>query len=58
MSEFLDARWQHILFRSYQHTSLVVQAIILATVIALALAVLVTNAGPWHRWPTPCPRSV
>ncbi|MGP5642902.1 putative sulfate exporter family transporter [Corynebacterium variabile] len=46
MSEFLDARWQDILFRSYQHTSLVVQAIILATVIALALAVLVTNYRP------------
>ncbi len=46
MSKFLDARWQDILFRSYQHTSLVVQAIILATVIALALAVLVTNYRP------------
>ncbi|MFZ2272572.1 putative sulfate exporter family transporter [Corynebacterium variabile] len=46
MGEFLDARWQDILFRSYQHTSLVVQAIILATVIALALAVLVTNYRP------------
>jgi len=46
VGEFLDARWQDILFRSYQHTSLVVQAIILATVIALALAVLVTNYRP------------
>jgi len=46
VGEFLDARWQGILFRSYQHTSLVVQAIILATVIALALAVLVTNYRP------------
>lgn len=46
MTEFLDSRWQDILFRSYQHTSLVIQAVILATVIALALAVLVTTWRP------------
>lgn len=43
MTEFVSDRWQDLLFRSYQHASLVIQAIILATVIALALAVLVTT---------------
>jgi osmoprotectant transport system permease protein len=46
VTEFIDSRWQDILFRSYQHTSLVIQAVILATVIALALAVLVTTWRP------------
>lgn len=43
MTEFLSDRWQDLLFRSYQHASLVIQALVLATVIALALAVLVTT---------------
>lgn len=43
MTEFLSDRWQDLFFRSYQHASLVIQALVLATVIALALAVLVTT---------------
>ncbi|GGE74032.1 ABC transporter permease [Nesterenkonia cremea] len=43
MIEFIDARWADILFRSYQHSSLVIQSLLLATVIAVALAVLVTS---------------
>ncbi|MGO1911611.1 MAG: ABC transporter permease [Corynebacterium sp.] len=43
MTDFLSDRWQDLAFRSYQHASLVIQALILATVIALALAVLVTT---------------
>ncbi|MGP9724293.1 ABC transporter permease, partial [Corynebacterium sp. AOP40-9SA-29] len=43
MNEFISSRWTDILFRSYQHASLVVQALILATVIALVIAVVVTN---------------
>jgi osmoprotectant transport system permease protein len=43
VTEFLSDRWQDLFFRSYQHASLVIQALVLATVIALALAVLVTT---------------
>lgn len=43
MIEFIDSRWADILFRSYQHASLVVQSLILATALAVALAVLVTT---------------
>lgn len=43
MWEFIGERWQDIAFRGYQHTSLVVQAIILATIIAIVLALLVTR---------------
>ncbi|MGO1949373.1 MAG: ABC transporter permease [Mycobacteriaceae bacterium] len=43
MTDFLSDRWLDLAFRSYQHASLVIQALILATVIALALAVLVTT---------------
>lgn len=43
MIEFIDARWADILFRSYQHSSLVIQSLLLATLIAVALAVLVTT---------------
>lgn len=46
MLEFLSARWLDVLFRSYQHASLVVQSLLLATVIALVVAVLVVNR-PW-----------
>lgn len=43
MVEFISSRWADILFRSYQHTSLVLQVVILATVIAILLAVVVTQ---------------
>ncbi len=43
MIEFITSRWDDILFRSYQHTSLVLQSVILATVIAILLAVVVTR---------------
>jgi|SRR5690625_211909 len=41
--EFISSRWDDILFRSYQHTSLVIQAVLLATVIAIVLAMIVTR---------------
>ena len=41
MWKFIAERWQDIAYRSYQHTSLVVQAVLLATIIALVLAVIV-----------------
>lgn len=44
MLDFITDKWQDILFRSYQHVSLVVQSVLLATIIAIALAVLVTQA--------------
>lgn len=43
MVDFIADKWQDILFRSYQHVSLVVQSVLLATIIAIALAVLVTQ---------------
>ncbi len=43
MGEFIADRWQDILFRSFQHLSLVVQAVAIAAIIAIALAVLVTR---------------
>ncbi|NNG18651.1 ABC transporter permease [Naumannella sp. ID2617S] len=43
MADFIAERWADIAFRSYQHVSLVVQAMILATIIAIALAVLVVG---------------
>lgn len=43
MVDFVADKWQDILFRSYQHVSLVVQSVLLATIIAIALAVLVTQ---------------
>lgn len=43
MITFIDSRWADILFRAYQHTSLVVQSMILAAVIAVAVAVLATT---------------
>ena len=42
MWEFVQDRWVDIAYRSFQHVSLVVQSVLLATVIAVALAVLVT----------------
>ena len=43
MIEFISSRWADILFRSYQHTSLVIQGILLAAVIAIILAMIVTR---------------
>lgn len=43
MWEFIADRWQDVAFRSYQHVSLVVQSVVLATIIAVALAVLVVG---------------
>lgn len=46
MWNFVTDRWQQILFASYQHFSLVVQCLILATVLAVIIAVL-TARTPW-----------
>lgn len=46
MIEFLSTRWLDILFRSYQHASLVLQALVLAAIIALVIALLVSRR-PW-----------
>ncbi|GAB3110442.1 ABC transporter permease [Janibacter alkaliphilus] len=43
MGVFVGDRWEDILYRSYQHTSLVVQCLVLATIIAIAVALLVTR---------------
>lgn len=43
MLDFITSRWTDIAFRAYQHASLVIQAVIIATIIALAIAVLVTS---------------
>lgn len=43
MGDFIADKWQDILFRSFQHVSLVVQSVLLATIIAVLLAVLVTR---------------
>lgn len=43
MVEFIASRWTDILFKAYQHASLVIQSVAIATIIALAVAVLVTR---------------
>ncbi|MBM4623135.1 ABC transporter permease subunit [Micrococcus sp. JV4] len=43
MSEFLASRWPDILFRAWQHRWLVLQALAIATVLAIALAVIATR---------------
>lgn len=43
MWDFITDRWQLIAYNAYQHVSLVVQSVILATIIAMAIAVLVTS---------------
>lgn len=43
VGDFVADKWQDILFRSFQHLSLVVQSVLLATIIAVLLAVLVTQ---------------
>ena len=40
MREFITERWTHILADSWQHLSLVVQCLILATIIAVVCAAL------------------
>ena len=40
MIEYVSDRWEQILFASWQHFSLVVQCLVLATVLAVALAAL------------------
>ncbi len=45
MWDFVVERWQDVAFRAFQHTSLVVQSVLLATILAIALAVLVTGVG-------------
>lgn len=45
MWDFIDERKTEIAFSAYQHVSLVVQAVLVATVIAVLLAVLVTRVG-------------
>lgn len=47
MVEFLSTRWEDVLFRSYQHTSLVLQSVLIALVIALVIAALVSNRPRW-----------
>lgn len=43
MGSFVADRWADIAYRSYQHLSLVVQSLVLATIIAIAVALLVTR---------------
>lgn len=43
MWEFIDERKVQIAFNAYQHVSLVVQAVLVAAVVAVALAVVVTR---------------
>lgn len=45
MWEFLTEQRQNLLYAGYQHLSLVVQAVLVATVIALVLAVVVTRVS-------------
>lgn len=46
MLSFVASRWQQLLFDGYQHLSLVVQCLILATAIALVIAMLTARV----RW--------
>jgi osmoprotectant transport system permease protein len=41
--EFIDERREQIAFNAYQHASLVIQSVIVATIIAVLLAILVTK---------------
>ncbi len=43
MRDFLTDRWPDLAFRSYQHLSLAVQCLLLASLLAIALALLVTR---------------
>ncbi|MDR2256498.1 MAG: ABC transporter permease [Arthrobacter sp.] len=46
MWNFVSERWDQILFAAYQHLSLVVQCLLLATVLAVLIAVLTVRI-PW-----------
>lgn len=46
-SDFVVERWSVLSFLAYQHMSLVVQTLILATIIALALGVLIYKSPRW-----------
>ncbi|MGL3805406.1 ABC transporter permease [Paeniglutamicibacter sp. R2-26] len=46
MYEFIGERYRQILFASWQHFSLVVQCLILATIIAVGIAALVYRSKP------------
>lgn len=43
MGQFIQERWADLWYRAFQHVSLVVQSVILATIIAIALALLVVS---------------
>lgn len=53
MREYVGERWEQIAFLGFQHVSLVVQCLILATVLAVGIAILVyrktslTDAANW-----------
>lgn len=53
MIDYIAQRWEQIAFLSYQHLSLVIQCLVLATILAIGLAVLVyrnttlTGAANW-----------
>jgi osmoprotectant transport system permease protein len=44
--EFIDERREQIAFNAYQHASLVIQSVVVATIVAVLLAILVTRL-PW-----------
>ena len=48
--EFVSDRWPVLSFLAYQHMSLVVQTLILATVIAVAIGVLIYRSR--SAWPS------
>jgi osmoprotectant transport system permease protein len=41
--EFIDERREQIAFNAYQHASLVIQSVVVATIVAVLLAILVTR---------------
>lgn len=45
--EFVQDRWSLLWFQGYQHLSLVVQSLVLATIIALVIAVLTYRSSAW-----------
>lgn len=57
MLDFISERINQILFASWQHFSLVVQCLILATVVAVVLATLVYRKKAWCPRRTPSPPS-
>lgn len=45
MWEFISERWEFILYNAFQHANLVFQAVFFGTLVAVAIAVLVTKLG-------------